>query len=377
MKILAVDHNAICSSDRGLYRELNRMPGLEVALLVPSFWEEHFGPSRFQPEVSSLPVYKSKTLFTSRSHRVIYFSLGKLLKALRPDILYVNSEPEGYLAWQAVKLRAQICPEAKVIIDSWRNIDYRGKRFPYKLAWLNTRAERAVLSMADHCVAHTDGAKEILQQHGFMKVTVIPPSVDTSVFRRSERSKREQLGLSEFTIGFVGRFIPLKRVDLLLRAARKLSFRYQLLLVGGGPAKSEWLALARELNIDDRIIWRDPVPHSEVPSLLCAMDVLVLPSSTGPLWKEQFGRVLIEAMACEVPVVGSSSGEIPSLIDDAGLIFQEGDEDDLALKLSELYKSPQRRHELAEKGSKRIRERFSIPVVAHQYQKLFQMIVKE
>lgn len=377
MKILAVDHNAIRSSDRGLYRALRRMPGLEIALLVPAFWEEHFGPVRFEPEGSPLPVNSSRTLFTSRSHRVLYFSLGKLLKELQPDILYVNSEPEGYLAWQAVKLCAQICPAAKVIIDSWRNINYRGKRFPYKLAWLNTRAERVVLSRADHCVAHTDASKEILRQLGFMKVTVIPPPVDTSVFKRSKQSGREQLGLSEFTIGFVGRYIPLKRIDLLLRAARKLDFEYQLLLVGGGPAKSEWLALSRELNIDNRIVWRDPVPHSEVPSLLCAMDVLVLPSSTGSLWKEQFGRVLIEAMACEVPVVGSSSGEIPSLIDDAGLVFQEDDEDDLVLKLSELYESPQRRHELAEKGLKRIRERFSIPVVAHQYQKLFQMLVKE
>ncbi len=377
MKILAVDHNAICSSDRGLYRELHRMPGLEVALLVPSFWEEHFEPSRFEPEASSLPVYKSRTLFTSRSHRVMYLSLGKLLKELQPDILYINSEPEGYLAWQAVKLRAKICPEAKLIVDSWRNIDYRGRRFPYKLAWLNTRAERVVLSRADHCVAHTEASKEILRAVGFMKVTVIPPAVDTSVFKRREQTGREQRGLNKFTIGFVGRFFPLKGVDLLMRAARKLDFEYQLLLVGGGPAKSEWLALARELNIDDRIIWRDPVPHSEVPSLLSAMDVLVLPSSTGSVWKEQFGRVLIEAMACEVPVVGSSSGEIPSVIGDVGLVFREDDENDLALKLSELYKNPQRRHELAEKGLKRIREHFSIPVVAHQCQELFQRLMKE
>lgn len=166
MKILAVDHNAIRSSDRGLYRALRRMPGLEIALLVPAFWEEHFGPVRFEPEGSPLPVNSSRTLFTSRSHRVLYFSLGKLLKELQPDILYVNSEPEGYLAWQAVKLCAQICPAAKVIIDSWRNINYRGKRFPYKLAWLNTRAERVVLSRADHCVAHTDASKEILRQLG-------------------------------------------------------------------------------------------------------------------------------------------------------------------------------------------------------------------
>ena len=371
MKILAVDHNATCSSDRGLYRELHRMPGLEVGLLVPSFWEEHFGPTRFEPEASSLPVYKSKTLFTSRSHRVMYFSLGKLLKELQPDILYVNSEPEGYLAWQAVKLRSQICPGAKVIIDSWRNIDYRGKRFPYKLAWLNTRAERVVLSRADHCVAHTEASKEILRQLGFMKVTVIPPPVDTSIFKRREQTGREQRGLNKFTIGFVGRYIPLKRVDLLLRAARKLNFRYQLLLVGSGPAKSEWLALARELNINDRIVWRDPVPHSEVPSLLRAMDVLVLPSSTGPLWKEQFGRVLIEAMACEVPVVGSSSGEIPNVIGDGGLTFREGDIDDLRQKLSRLFVNPEKRFELGKRGLERVQSLFSVPIVARQYYVLF------
>jgi glycosyltransferase involved in cell wall biosynthesis len=375
MKILVVDHNAICSSDRGLYRELHRMPGLEIALLVPSFWEEHFGPSRFEPEVSSLPVHSGKTLFTSRSHRVMYFSLGKLLKRLQPDILYVNSEPEGYLAWQSVKLRARICPEAKVIIDSWRNIDYRGKGFPYKLSWVNVRAERAVLSRADHCVAHTDRAKEVLWQLGFTRVAVIPPPVDTSVFKRSERSGKEQLGLSKFTIGFVGRFVPLKGVDLLLRAAQKLEFEYQILLVGSGPAKSEWLALARELNIHDRIVWKDPVPHSEVPSLLSAMDVLVLPSSTGQSWKEQFGRVLIEAMACEVPVIGSSSGEIPNVIGDAGLIFAEGEAEDLGVKLIQLYEHVELRRQLGVIGFDRVGREFSIPVIAERYWTLFRKLL--
>jgi glycosyltransferase involved in cell wall biosynthesis len=322
-----------------------------------------------------LPVYTSRTLFTSRSHRAVYISLGQILKELQPDILYVNSEPEGYLAWQAVKLSARICPKAKVVFDSWRNIDYRWKRFPYKLAWLNVRAERAVLSRADHCVAHTDGAKEILQQLGFMKITVIPPPVDTSIFRRSERSTREQLGLSRFTIGFVGRFIPLKGVDLLIRAARKLDFEYQLLLVGNGPAKTEWIALARELNIDDRIVWRDPVPHSEIPSLLSAMDVLVLPSSTGPLWKEQFGRLLIEAMACEVPVIGSSSGEIPKVIGDAGLIFAEGEVEDLGSKLIQLYDNTELRNRLAVTGLGRVRKEFSIPVVAERYCALFHKLL--
>jgi glycosyltransferase involved in cell wall biosynthesis len=376
MKILAVDHNAIRSSDRGLYRALHKVRGIEIALLVPAFWEEHFGPSRFEPEGTPLPVYTSKTLFTSRSHRAVYISLGKILKELQPDILYVNSEPEGYLAWQAVKLSARICPKAKVVFDSWRNIDYRWKRFPYRFSGLNVRAERAVLSKADHCVAHSEGASEILQQIGFDKVTVIPPPVDTSIFRRTGQSVRAQLGLSGFTIGFVGRFIPLKRVDLLLRVARKLDFEYQLLLVGDGPAKSEWLGLARQSHVDDRIVWKDPVPHSEIPSLLSAMDVLVLPSSTGQSWKEQFGRVLIEAMACEVPVIGSSSGEIPRVIGDAGLVFQEGDEGELCARLSELNTDTERRLELIRRGLTRVREHFSIPVVAQQYEKLFRRLIQ-
>jgi glycosyltransferase involved in cell wall biosynthesis len=376
MKVLVVDHNAICSSDRGLYRELYRMPGLEMALLVPVFWEEHFGPSHVEEEGSFLPVYTSKTLFTSWSHRAVYLSLEKVLRELQPDILYVNSEPEGYLAWQAVNLSARICPKAKVVFDSWRNIDYRGKRFPYKFSWLNVRAERAVLSRANHCVAHTERASEILQQIGFGKVTVIPPPVDTSIFKRTERPKRDQLGLSVFTIGYVGRFIPLKRVDLLLRAAPKLDFEYQILLVGNGPAKPEWLGLSRQLHVDDRIVWKDPVPHSQVPSLLSAMDVLVLPSSTGQSWKEQFGRVLVEAMACEVPVIGSNSGEIPRVIGDAGLVFQEGDEDELFARISEIKTNTEKRIELIRRGLMRVREHFSIPVVARQYEKLFCRLVQ-
>jgi glycosyltransferase involved in cell wall biosynthesis len=371
MKILVVDHNAIRFSDRGLYRALHNVPGVEIALLVPAFWEDDFGPSRFEPEASSLPVYTSRTLFTSRSHRAVYFSFRQILKELQPDILYVNSEPEGYLAWQAVKLRARICPKAKVVFDSWRSIDYRGKRFPYKFSWLNVRAERAALSKADHCVAHTNIAKEILQELGFKKVSVIPPPVDTSIFKRTERPKRGQLRLNAFTIRYIGRFIPLKGVDLLLKAARKLDFEYQLLLVGSGPAESEWIALARDLNIHDRIVWKDPVPNSEVPSLLNAMDVLVLPSSTGPSWKEQFGRVLIEPMACEVPVVGSSSGEIPNVIGDAGLVFREGDAEDLHDKLVLLRNNPERRRELSERGLRRVDMQFSLSIIAEQYHHLF------
>jgi len=85
------------------------------------------------------------------------------------------------------------------------------------------------------------------------------------------------------------------------------------------------------------------------------MDVLVLPSKTMPTWKEQFGRVLIEAMACQVSVIGSSSGAIPEVIGKAGLVFKEGNAADLRAKIEQLKSSPKVRKELAQKGYRRQR----------------------
>jgi glycosyltransferase involved in cell wall biosynthesis len=106
-----------------------------------------------------------------------------------------------------------------------------------------------------------------------------------------------------------------------------------LLLVGNGPLRQEILRNGRRFGIEDRIKIIDHVPSLEVQNYLNCFDCLVLPSLTRPNWKEQFGRVLPEAMACEVPVIGSDSGEIPSVIGDAGLVFHEGDTADLAKKL--------------------------------------------
>jgi glycosyltransferase involved in cell wall biosynthesis len=77
---------------------------------------------------------------------------------------------------------------------------------------------------------------------------------------------------------------------------------------------------------------------------------VVLPSCTTRVWKEQFGRILVEAMACKVPVVGSDSGAIPEVVGNAGLIFPEGDVAMLAECLQRLKESPELRHELAERG---------------------------
>ncbi len=375
MKILAVDHNAIRSLDRGLYRALNGLHGNQIFLLLPSSWQELFGLVRFEPEESSLPVFASRTLFTGRSHRAIYLSLGRFLKQLRPDILWINGEPESYLGCQAILLRDSRSPKSKVVFTSYRNIDYTNSRFPYKLAWLNALAERYVLSHADHCIAHNQTAKEIYQRKGFEAVTVIPPAVDTQVFRKTWDSNiKSQLALKGFVIGYFGRFVPEKGVDVLLRSAALLDFDFTLLIAGGGPAKAGWMELGHELGLENKIVWTGPLRHSDLPRYLSCADVVVLPSKTTDYWKEQFGRILIEAMACEVPVVGSNSGEIPNVIGEAGVVFREGDVDDLRRSLLALHADPSKRMELAAKGLEKVKKQYAVPVVARQYYDLFKTL---
>jgi glycosyltransferase involved in cell wall biosynthesis len=96
------------------------------------------------------------------------------------------------------------------------------------------------------------------------------------------------------------------------------------------------------------------------------MDLLVVPSLTRPNWKEQFGRVLIEAMASQVPVIGSNSGEIPNVIGDAGLLFPENDAPALSELIEGLIRDPARRAELGRRGRKRVLDRFTQDQIANE-----------
>jgi len=314
-------------------------------------------------------VIPDSTLFTGKSHRVLYRSLSTTVKEMRPDIIYVNAEPESFLAWQAVTVRANHHPEAKVVIDSWRNMDYPTVGYPYRFAWLHARIEKLVRERAEHCVAHTGTGKATLQMDGFKDITVIPPAVDMEMFRPEKDHTGGNAG--PFTIGFVGRFIPEKGLDLLLRAAATLPFEYRLLLVGDGPAMTECARLASHLNISDRVVWHGKALHSDVPLLLRQMHAVVLPSRTGVVWKEQFGRILIEAMAVGVPVIGSTSGEIPRVIGDAGLTFAEQNVEDLREQIVRLHEDGEARRRLVAKALQRVSTLYAVPVVAQGYADLF------
>jgi glycosyltransferase involved in cell wall biosynthesis len=95
-------------------------------------------------------------------------------------------------------------------------------------------------------------------------------------------------------------------------------------------------------------------------------DALALPSLTRPNWKEQFGRILVEAMASGVPCAGSDSGEIPHVLGDAGLVVPEGDAGALAAALSRLADDPGLRRALAARGRARVLARYTHARIAEK-----------
>jgi glycosyltransferase involved in cell wall biosynthesis len=127
------------------------------------------------------------------------------------------------------------------------------------------------------------------------------------------------------TIGYVGRFIPEKGVPDLLNVLGQLDSGYRLVLVGAGPEESSIRQHVAKLSLQDRVEFISPQSREELAKWYSSFDVLVLPSHTDYFWKEQYGRVLVEAMACGTPVVGSKSGAIPVVIGDTTRCFPEGD----------------------------------------------------
>jgi glycosyltransferase involved in cell wall biosynthesis len=170
---------------------------------------------------------------------------------------------------------------------------------------------------------------------------------------------RRQLGLDRFTVGYVGRFVEEKGIRVLLQALGAVNFDFQLLMLGRGPLEAEIRSFAAERGWGNRLKLVSGVGHSDMARYQNAMDVIVVPSLTRPFWKEQFGHVIVEALACGVPVIGSDSAEVPNVIAGAGLVTPEGNVAALTEALNRLAASPNLRQQLGQAGRRRVLENYT------------------
>jgi glycosyltransferase involved in cell wall biosynthesis len=174
-------------------------------------------------------------------------------------------------------------------------------------------------------------------------------------------------------VGFLGRFVPEKGLAVLTAALDRAAAPWRALIVGSGPEEAAIRRWAHAQSGRAAVV--TGAGHADVPGWLNAMDVLCAPSLTRPSWREQFGRMLIEAMASGVPVVASDSGEIPAVVGDAGVVVPEGDAPAWTRALDALLGDPARRSALAAAGRARAESTYAWPVVARRHLAFFEELV--
>ena len=350
MRVCVYSHSYVVAANHAKLEILARMPDVELSLICPRRVRRELmtvGVQRTDhPDYAIRPL---RSIYHSHNYRFFYLGAGRAIARLAPDLIHIEEEPWSLAAWQAVRHRRRD-PKVRIVFFTWQNLR-RTYGFPHG------RIERAVHAAADAAIAGNAEAADILRGRGFARpIHVLPQfGVDETTYApRDARALREQLGLSGAVVGFAGRLVREKGVDLLLEALEGVEGDWSLLVLGRGAFGPQIAARLQRPPFAGRAALVDSVPHAEMPRYLNCMDALVLPSREVPHWKEQFGPVLIEAMACGVPGVGSTCGEIPHVIGDAGLVFPEGDAAALRDALGRLLASPDLCAGLAARGRHRV-----------------------
>ena len=277
------------------------------------------------------------------------------------------------MAAEVALARNLATPGTPLILYAWQNI-LRQRRWLVRLACAFT------LRSAQHVVCASREAISVLERQGYRGTSSIQPlfGLDTRYFYpHPVPALKAQLGLKEFVVGYIGRLVPEKGVDTLLKAAALAQRPLQVLVVGSGPEKEKLQALARQLGIQSKCVFVENRAYDLIADYVNALDLLILPSRTTPNWKEQFGRVLVEAMASKVPIVGSNSGAIPEVIGEAGRIFPEGETLALVQIIDELAAQPALRGNLIERGYQRVQQHYTVDQLAQKTLTLWRNLASE
>jgi glycosyltransferase involved in cell wall biosynthesis len=295
-----------------------------------------------------------------------------MLRETKPDLIYHLGEPSELSSAQVVQTARRVCPQARIVLFSFENVDRQWRGFPQLL---RGAAERFVLPRVDMFAACTHTAAAALQRAGVdpSRIRVVYLGSDPERFQPREATElRTRLCPDDgFLVGYVGRLVPEKGVDVLLHALAALPEECVLCVIGAGACGPELAELAADLGVRNRLQWLGRVDHGAMPEHLSAFDALVLPSRSIPTWQEQYGAVLVEAMLCGTAVVGSSSGAIPEVIGEAGLTFPENDAAALAEVLARLRDDRVLREELGRKGLARARAEFTVAAHVQRLRELF------
>jgi len=379
MKILAISHSCVVSEYQKRMEEVASYRDVELTLLVPRCWFQYNTKVTLEKDsgvryriLSVQPMtwgFRKHTLWNV-TH--VYPGIRKILKRIEPDIIELWEEPFSAVAAHTIFWARRILRQYRIIFFSAQNVL---KNYPLPFSIF----EKYTFENAQYAFLMNKDVIDVIKSKGYRKnFSVLPLGVDTEIFYRKDVSGlRSELGLDNFVIGFIGKLTRQKGILELIKVLSQMNGQFQLLIIGTGELLHEVRNSLIQNHLKKRTVQISGVPHGEIPNYLNCMDLLVLPSITVSHLKEQFGRVLIEAMACQVPVIGSNSGEIPKILEDAGIVFKENDLADLRRKIALLMRDEELRKTIGRKGYQKVMNKYTWQVIAANQYRVYKKLMKE
>jgi glycosyltransferase involved in cell wall biosynthesis len=321
LKILSIAHPAMTADGGRLrYHEMVKRNDIDVHLVVPETWYQ-FGRT-LQADPSLDPRLKLHILPIALPragpmswYLHFYPGLRRLLREVDPDVIHLWEEP-----WSVVALQARFMKRrAAMVMEVDQNIL---KRLPPPFEFIR----KQVLSNTDHILSRSPDATAVVRARGYRgPVTSIGYGVDLTTFNPAAEPSPHRAVRPEFRIGYVGRIVEEKGLDDALDAMKLATTPVSLAIMGEGPHEDRLRQRIAELGLTDRVSIRGWGTPSDVAAFLRSLDVMILLTRTTKSVREQFGRVIVEAQACGVPVIGSQGGAIPDVVGDGGWIVPERD----------------------------------------------------
>jgi len=378
IRLLAIGHSYVLAVNRATLREVARDTSFDITVAAPSFFSGDLRPVHCEPEPpgSPLKLVSIPARWTGRIHVFHYAerALRDLIVKQPFDGIHAWEEPYIFAGYQIARLAK--CSGARFCFRSAQSLN---KRYPPPFNFFESRS----LAAAHKWIAGGKSVFENLVARGYPaeRGRVITLAVDTSMFRPADEAARvavrESLGLKPPVIGYMGRLVPAKGLRTLMQALEALpsNASWSLLLLGSGEMQQEIEQWAAARGWSERVKIH-LAKHDDVPKYLSAMDMMVAPSRTMPNWKEQFGRMLIEAFACAVPVIASDSGEIPHVVGGQGFIVPENDVLGWKQTIETLLRDEELRKRTGLAGMARVSQ-FSVPTVALQFREFYRDLVND
>ncbi|MCE5300446.1 MAG: glycosyltransferase [Spirochaetia bacterium] len=365
MKALFVSHSSVLSYHQQKLELLAKNHDMEVHLAMPASWPEGGHTVAAQTKSTLIKYHTGKT-FTVRGLQHFYADAGNILDAARPDIIQIEEEPYSLACGQFIfEAKKRSIP---AIFFTWENID---RRYNHIYTFLD---RYSIKNCAAAVAGNAEGARILKKKRPKMEIVIIPQyGINAEDFVQKASVNTE----GRLKVAYAGRLTPEKGIESLIDAVAGCG-NMSLTIAGTGSAAytAALQAKAAEEMDAGTVTFAGFLDRDGINDLYNECDVLVLPSLTTPKWKEQFGRVLVEAMACGTAVIGSDSGEIKNVIDGAGLVFRENDIDDLMQKLRMLDRDRELLKTLSTAGIKRSAD-FTNIKIASSLAELFGRVLKK